>query len=221
MEIAKAIALGADLAGLALPFLRAADESDAAVDALIDELVTAPADRDVRDRLAQPRATARRPGLTEGNAPCSAAILLAAALASPSPSPSPTPAPLPAIGSVTVVSGSPQSLHRAPQAASVLDARTLRGSTAPALDGALRALPGLDRNRSNAPFTNYGQLRLSFAGAGSDRGALFVDGIPAQDGFGGQVDWNAYPAESVVRAELLRGPGRRSTARARSAGCWR
>ncbi len=140
------------------------------------------------------------------------ALVLAAALASPGPSPSPSPSPAPAagpaaIGSVTVVSGSPQSLHRSPQAASVLDARGLRGSTAPALDQALRALPGLDRNRSNAPFTNYGQLRLSFAGAGSDRGALFVDGIPAQDGFGGQVDWNVYPAESLVRAELLRGPG--------------
>jgi outer membrane receptor protein involved in Fe transport len=135
-----------------------------------------------------------------------ATVILAAALASPSPSPSPSAGPA-AIGSVTVVSGSPQSLHRSPQAASVLDARTLRGSTAPALDQALRALPGVDRMRSNAPFTNYGQLRLSFAGAGSDRGELFVDGVPAQDGFGGQVDWNAFPPESVVRAELLRGPG--------------
>jgi isopentenyl-diphosphate delta-isomerase len=41
VQVAKALALGADLAGLALPFLRAADESDAAVAALIDELVTA------------------------------------------------------------------------------------------------------------------------------------------------------------------------------------
>ncbi len=135
------------------------------------------------------------------------AIIVAAALASPSPSPSPAPTQPAAIGSVTVVTGSPQSLHRAPQAASVLDARALRGSTAPSLDQALRALPGVDRDRSDAPFTNYGQLRLSFAGAGSDRGALFVDGVPAQDGFGGQVDWNAYPAAGIARAELLRGPG--------------
>ncbi|GAC1582342.1 MAG: hypothetical protein NVS3B7_17760 [Candidatus Elarobacter sp.] len=111
------------------------------------------------------------------------------------------------IGSVSVVSGSPQSLHRSAQAASVLDLRTLRGSTAPSLDQALRTLPGFDRNRSNAPFTNYGQLRLSFAGAGSDRGALLVDGVPGQDGFGGQVDWNAFPTDAIVRAELLRGPG--------------
>ena len=40
VHIAKALALGADLTGLALPFLRAAEESDAAVAALIDELVT-------------------------------------------------------------------------------------------------------------------------------------------------------------------------------------
>lgn len=133
-------------------------------------------------------------------------FLAAAVAASPSPSPSPAPSLAP-IGSVTVVSGSPQSLHRAPQAASVLDTRMLRASTAPSLDQALRALPGFDRDRSNAPFTNYGQLRLSFAGAGNDRGALFVDGVPAQDGFGGQVDWNAYPAAALERAELLRGPG--------------
>jgi isopentenyl-diphosphate Delta-isomerase len=41
VQVAKALALGADLAGLALPFLRAADESEAAVTSLIDELVTA------------------------------------------------------------------------------------------------------------------------------------------------------------------------------------
>jgi isopentenyl-diphosphate delta-isomerase len=39
VDIAKAIAIGADLCGLALPFLAAAHESRAAVDALIGELV--------------------------------------------------------------------------------------------------------------------------------------------------------------------------------------
>lgn len=40
IEIAKCIALGADLAGLASPFLKAAHESEAALDALIEELVS-------------------------------------------------------------------------------------------------------------------------------------------------------------------------------------
>ena len=39
MEVAKAIALGADLAGLAFPFLQAASESQAAIDELIELLL--------------------------------------------------------------------------------------------------------------------------------------------------------------------------------------
>ncbi len=39
LDVAKAIALGADLAGLALPFLQAADESEAALVALVDALI--------------------------------------------------------------------------------------------------------------------------------------------------------------------------------------
>ena len=39
MEVAKAIALGADLGGLAFPFLKAASESEAAIDELIELLI--------------------------------------------------------------------------------------------------------------------------------------------------------------------------------------
>ncbi|MEO1691676.1 MAG: type 2 isopentenyl-diphosphate Delta-isomerase [Cyanobacteria bacterium J06631_6] len=39
LEVAKAIALGADLGGLAFPFLQAADESEATVDQLIELLI--------------------------------------------------------------------------------------------------------------------------------------------------------------------------------------
>jgi outer membrane cobalamin receptor len=111
------------------------------------------------------------------------------------------------IGTVRIATGSQHSLHELPVAASVLDRAAIAQAPATTTDGLLASLPGVDRSRSNSAFTNYGQLRVSFDGAGNDRGLVLVDGIPAQDAFGGQVDWAAYPAQSIVRAELLRGAG--------------
>lgn len=113
----------------------------------------------------------------------------------------------PVIGRVSVATGSSESLHRLPVAASVLDRTAIAGSPALFSDELLRALPGFDRDRSNSAFTNYGQLRVSFGGAGTDRGLVLADGIPAQDGFGGQIDWAAYPVSDITRVELLRGAG--------------
>jgi outer membrane cobalamin receptor len=132
-------------------------------------------------------------------------MVFAAIIALASPTPSPT--PLPVIGVVRVVTGSPQAIHQLPVPASVLDQQGIVDSPAITADQVLSYLPGFDRNRSNSMFTNYGQLRVSFAGLGNDRGLVLVDGIPAQDGFGGQVDWAQFPAPNLVRAELLRGPG--------------
>lgn len=131
--------------------------------------------------------------------------LLLATLTVPTPSPSPSPTPLPIISSVRVATGSRQSLHTLPVAAAVLDRAAIASSAALSSDGLLRTLPGFDRTRSNSLFTNYGQLRVSFAGAGTDRGLVMADGIPAQDGFGGQVDWAAYPVSVLQRTELLLG----------------
>jgi len=114
---------------------------------------------------------------------------------------------LPVIGSVTVATGTEKNLHAVPFAASAIDRSTIALAQASSVDRLLRALPGFDRTRSNSAFTNYGQLRASFSGAGNDRGAVLVDGTPAQDGFGGQIDWQAYPSDEVQRVELLRGAG--------------
>lgn len=114
---------------------------------------------------------------------------------------------LPVIGSVAVATGSTKNLHELPLAASLLDRTAIALAAGTSSDRLLRALPGYDRTRSNSTFTNYGQLRVSFSGAGNDRGAVFADGIPAQDGFGGQIDWQAYAPEEIERVELLRGAG--------------
>lgn len=115
--------------------------------------------------------------------------------------------PLAVIGSVAVATGSVKSLHELPLAASLLDREAIALTAGTSPDRLLRALPGNDRTRSNSAFTNYGQLRVSFSGAGNDRGSVFADGIPAQDGFGGQIDWQAYGTDEIERVELLRGAG--------------
>ena len=126
----------------------------------------------------------------------------AVSAAEPTPSPTPT-----VIGSVRIATGSPESLHQLPFAASVFDRAATVNAPATTSDALLRMLPGFDRTRSNSAFTNYGQLRVSFSGAGNDRGLVLVDGLPADDGFGGQIDWQAYPASEIVRAELFEGAG--------------
>jgi outer membrane cobalamin receptor len=74
-------------------------------------------------------------------------------------------------------------------------------------DDLLRSLPGIDLNRGTSTFAPYGLTRISIGGAGTDRGALFVDGFPAQDGFGGQANWSAIPARALESAQILVGPG--------------
>jgi outer membrane cobalamin receptor len=133
--------------------------------------------------------------------------LLAGLLAITTPTPSPTPTALPVIGSVRVATGSQEAIHKLPVAASLLDAQTIQTIPSSTSDELLQNLPGFDRDRSNSMFTNYGQLRVSFGGLGNDRGLVLADGIPAQDGFGGQIDWAQYPASDITRAELLRGTG--------------
>ena len=114
---------------------------------------------------------------------------------------------LPTIGSVSVATGAQKNQHELPLATSLIDRGTIALSPAATTDRLLRSLPGFDRGRSDSAFTNYGQLRASFSGAGTDRGVVLVDGFPAQDGFGGQIDYEAYPTDEIERAELLRGAG--------------
>src|ERR1700678_3576103 len=95
-----------------------------------------------------------------------AALLSVIAVATASPTPSPTPSALPVIGIVRVATGSLESLHQLPVPASVLDQQAMMSLPAITGDQILGNLPGFDRDRSNSMFTNYGQLRVSFAGLG-------------------------------------------------------
>ena len=111
------------------------------------------------------------------------------------------------IAQVSVATGSARELHELAVPAATLGGAVLAASPNYTTDGLLRTLPGFDFVRSNSAFTNYGNLRVSFSGAGEDRGLVLSDNVPAQDGFGGQVDWLSYPPSTLASVELLRGPG--------------
>ncbi|HXW75989.1 MAG TPA: TonB-dependent receptor, partial [Candidatus Eremiobacteraceae bacterium] len=112
-----------------------------------------------------------------------------------------------ALARVAVATGAPHDLHELPVATAYLDREAIAALPPAQTDALLRMLPAVDYTRSNSAFTNYGQLRESFDGAGTDRGLVLVDGVPAQDGFGGQIDWAAYPPDDLARIELLEGAG--------------
>ncbi len=108
------------------------------------------------------------------------------------------------IGRVTVATGTSHDLHTLPMTALSLDPSMIRATAPVTSDGLLSLLPGFDETRSNSQVTNPTQLRASIGGAGQDRGLVLVDGLPAENGFGGWIEWPAISPLDVSRVELMR-----------------
>jgi outer membrane receptor protein involved in Fe transport len=91
----------------------------------------------------------------------------------------------------------------------VLSGEDLDSTAAPALDVALRAVPGFTLfrradSRTANPTTQGASLR-GVGGSGASRAAVLDDGVPLNDPFGGWVSWGRVPRSSVERLEVLRG----------------
>lgn len=91
---------------------------------------------------------------------------------------------------------------------------TLEGetiSTAPRLDEALTATPGVQlfrRTSSQASNpTTQGISVRSIAGSGASRALVTLDGVPQNDPFGGWVLWSGLPPIGVEQARVVRGAG--------------
>jgi outer membrane receptor protein involved in Fe transport len=91
----------------------------------------------------------------------------------------------------------------------VLSSEDLDSTAAPALDVALRAVPGFtlfrrSDGRTANPTTQGASLR-GVGGSGASRTAVLDDGVPLNDPFGGWVAWGRVPRASLERLEVLRG----------------
>jgi outer membrane receptor protein involved in Fe transport len=98
-----------------------------------------------------------------------------------------------------------------PAAVSVLDARALAVSAAPAVDEALRQVPGFALYRRSgsrtANPTSQGVTFRGLGGSATSRALVLDDGLPLNDAFGGWVQWGRVPLGALERVEVLRGGG--------------
>lgn len=84
-------------------------------------------------------------------------------------------------------------------------------SAARTLDDFLRRVPGFSLFRRSSSLvahpTSQGVSLRGISPSGVSRALVLVDGVPANDSFGGWVSWSRIPLERVERIEILRGGG--------------
>jgi outer membrane receptor protein involved in Fe transport len=93
----------------------------------------------------------------------------------------------------------------------VLTSRELAATAAPALDEALRQVPGFTLFRRLggrwANPTTQGPTLRGLGGSGAARALVLDDGVPLNDPFGGWVHWGRVPLSSLDQVEVRRGGG--------------
>jgi outer membrane receptor protein involved in Fe transport len=104
-----------------------------------------------------------------------------------------------------------ERLADTPASVVVLSRETLQNSAAPALDDALRQVPGFTLFRRagsrTANPTAQGVSLRGIGASGASRALVLDDGVPLNDPFGGWIYWGRIPLVAVDRAEVVRGGG--------------
>ncbi|MES2951748.1 MAG: TonB-dependent receptor [Pseudomonadota bacterium] len=111
---------------------------------------------------------------------------------------------------ITLATGSKQSLRRAPAVATVITAEDIAAMGATELDQVLESVPGMHVSRNAVSYTPTYLIR-GIGGGGPTNPQVLVlqNGIPmtvAYPGDGGQAR-GGQPLENIARIEIIRGPG--------------
>jgi iron complex outermembrane receptor protein len=109
---------------------------------------------------------------------------------------------------VSIATGSKQSITRAPAVSTVITAHDIKALGATDLDQALESVPGLHVSKSNV----VSKPIYSFRGIHTLENSqvlMLVNGIPITNVFQGDRGqiWGGMPLENVERIEVIRGPG--------------
>lgn len=110
--------------------------------------------------------------------------------------------------SVSIATGSLQTLRRAPAVASVITAADIAAMGATDLDQIMETVPGMHVNRSA---NNYSSLYVVRGIVSQQTPQLLVlqNGVPITTLLQGNKGnlWGGYPVEHIARIEIIRGPG--------------
>jgi outer membrane receptor protein involved in Fe transport len=110
---------------------------------------------------------------------------------------------------VVTATRSPARLGDTAASVRVVSARELETSASPAIDDALRQVPGFALFRRSgsrtANPTSQGVSLRGIGASGASRAVILEDGVPLNDPFGGWVYWGRVPRAALERIEVLRG----------------
>ncbi|MBL8276699.1 MAG: TonB-dependent receptor [Pelomonas sp.] len=109
---------------------------------------------------------------------------------------------------VSIATGAPQALRRAPAVATVITAQDIAAMGATGIDEVLESVPGIHVSRSNNTNTPLYLIR----GIHSEFNAqtlMLLNGVPLTTLFVGNrgLGWGDMPVENIARIEIIRGPG--------------
>lgn len=109
---------------------------------------------------------------------------------------------------ISIATGSQQSITRAPAVATVITSRDIEAMGATDLDQALESVPGLHVSMLHAGLNPIYSFRGIFTGH-NPQVLMLVNGIPITNVFFGDRSqiWGGMPLENVARIEVIRGPG--------------
>ncbi len=110
--------------------------------------------------------------------------------------------------SVSIATGSTQTLRRAPAVATVITAADIAASGATDLDQVLESVPGLHVNRGAGQYAPLYVVR-GIVSQFTPQLLVLQNGIPMTTLFQGNKGnlWGGYPVEHIARIEVIRGPG--------------
>lgn len=109
---------------------------------------------------------------------------------------------------VSIATGSKQTLRRAPAVASVVTAEDIAAMGATDLDEVLETVPGIHVARHSVAYAPLNTIRGIFS-SNNPQTLMLQNGIPTTTLFtGGKGNvWGGLPLENIARIEIIRGPG--------------